>query len=147
MGRLSYLLDSNILSEPSRPSPNEHAQARLLAHRHAVCTAAPVLHEMRYGLARMPEGKRKQALTHSALTGETGQAMPALLPFPIPVTNGTDALSRSAERSLPCIPIPYRKICVLSSAGHASKASKAVTVRASPIISCLPVYRRSQIPR
>ena len=62
MGRLSYLLDSNILSEPSRPSPNEHVQARLLAHRHAVCTAAPVLHEMRYGLARMPEGRRKQAL-------------------------------------------------------------------------------------
>ena len=64
MGRLSYLLDSNILSEPSRPHPNEHVQARLLAHRHAVCTAAPVLHEMRYGVARMPEGRRKQALIH-----------------------------------------------------------------------------------
>ena len=64
MGRLSYLLDSNILSEPSRPHPNVHVEARLLAHRHAVCTAAPVLHEMRYGLARMPDGRRKQALTH-----------------------------------------------------------------------------------
>jgi tRNA(fMet)-specific endonuclease VapC len=64
MGRLSYLLDSNVLSEPSRPHPNVHVQARLLAHRHAVCTAAPVLHEMRYGVARMPEGRRKQALTH-----------------------------------------------------------------------------------
>jgi len=49
MGRLSYLLDSHILSEPSRPHPNVHVQARLLAHRHAVCTAAPVLHEMCYG--------------------------------------------------------------------------------------------------
>ena len=64
MGRLSYLLDSNILSEPSRPHPNVHVQARLLAHRHAVCTAALVLHEMRYGLARMPDSRRKQALTH-----------------------------------------------------------------------------------
>lgn len=63
MGRLSYLLDSNILSEPSRPHPNINLQSRLLAHRHAVCTAAPVLHEMRYGLARMPDGRRKQALT------------------------------------------------------------------------------------
>jgi tRNA(fMet)-specific endonuclease VapC len=61
--RLSYLLDSNILSEPSRPHPNVNVQSHLLAHRHAVCTAAPVLHEMRYGLARMPEGRRKQALT------------------------------------------------------------------------------------
>ncbi len=64
MGRLSYLLDSNILSEPSRPSPNMHVQSRMQAHRYDVCTAAPVLHEMRYGLARMPEGKRKQELTH-----------------------------------------------------------------------------------
>jgi len=64
MGRLSYLLDSNILSEPSPPHPHEHVQARLLAHRHTVCTAALVLHEMRYGLVRMPEGRRKQALIH-----------------------------------------------------------------------------------
>ena len=64
MERLSYLLDSNILSEPSRPHPNVHVQSRLLAHRHVVCTAAPVLHELRYGLARMPDGRRKQALTH-----------------------------------------------------------------------------------
>ena len=61
--RVSYLLDSNMLSEPSRPSPNLHVQSRLQAHRHDVCTAAPVLHEMRYGLARMPEGKRKRELT------------------------------------------------------------------------------------
>jgi tRNA(fMet)-specific endonuclease VapC len=64
MGLLSYLLDSHILSEPSRAHPNVHVQARLLAHRHAVCTAASVLHEMRYGLARMPDGRRKQALAH-----------------------------------------------------------------------------------
>ncbi len=64
MGRLSYLLDSNILSEPSRPHPNVHVQARLLSHRHTVCTAAPVLHEMYYGLARMPDGRRRQALAH-----------------------------------------------------------------------------------
>ena len=63
MGRLSYLLDSNILSEPSRPRPHVNVQSRLLAHRHEVCTAAPVLHEMRYGIALMPEGKRKRALT------------------------------------------------------------------------------------
>jgi len=40
MERPSYLLDSNILCEPSRLHPNVHVQARLLAHRHAVCTAA-----------------------------------------------------------------------------------------------------------
>ncbi len=63
MERLSYLLDSNILSEPSRPPPNGNVHSRLLAHRNEVCTAAPVLHDMRYGLARMPDGRRQQELT------------------------------------------------------------------------------------
>jgi tRNA(fMet)-specific endonuclease VapC len=63
MARLSYLLDSNILSEPSRLRPNTEVQSRLQAHRHEVCTAAPVLHEMHYGLTRLPEGRRKQELT------------------------------------------------------------------------------------
>ena len=62
MARLSYLLDSNILSEPSRPRPDHQVRSRLEAHRHEVCTAAPILHEMHYGLARMPEGARKQHL-------------------------------------------------------------------------------------
>lgn len=63
MERLTYLLDSNVLSEPSRPHPNANVQLHLQTYRYALCTAAPVLHEMRYGLARMPEGRRKQALT------------------------------------------------------------------------------------
>ena len=59
---LKYLLDTNVLSEPARPRPNAGVQSRLQAHRDEVCTAAPVLHEMHYGLARMPDGKRKQQL-------------------------------------------------------------------------------------
>ena len=62
MARLSYLLDSNILSEPSRPRPDDQVRSRLEAHRHEVCAAAPILHEMHYGLVRMPEGARKQHL-------------------------------------------------------------------------------------
>ena len=62
MARLSYLLDSNVLSEPSRPRPDDKVQSRLKTHRHEVCTAAPILHEMHYGLVRMPEGARKQPL-------------------------------------------------------------------------------------
>ena len=62
MARLSYLLDSNILSEPSRPRPDDQVRSRLEAHRHEVCTAAPIVHEMHYGLVRMPEGARKQHL-------------------------------------------------------------------------------------
>ena len=63
MAVLSYLLDSNILSEPCRRYPNDEVRRRLQVHSHEVCTASPVLHELRYGLLRMPEGKRRRHLT------------------------------------------------------------------------------------
>ena len=63
MGRLSYLLDSNIISEPSRPKPSAKVQDRLQANYPKACTAAPVLHELHYGLERMPEGRRKSELS------------------------------------------------------------------------------------
>ncbi len=63
MARLRYLLDTNILSERARRRPDPGVQSRLHAHKHEVCTAAPILHELQYGLARMPDGVRKQRLT------------------------------------------------------------------------------------
>ena len=63
MAGLRYLLDTNVLSEPSRPSPDAGVQSRLHAHRREVCAAAPIVHEMQYGLARMPDGARKRQLT------------------------------------------------------------------------------------
>ena len=62
MARLSDLLDSNVLSESSRPRPDDKLQSRLEAHHHEICTAAPILHEMHHGLVRMLEGARKQHL-------------------------------------------------------------------------------------
>lgn len=62
MAGLRYLLDSNILSEPARPLPDAGVRSRLRVHRQEVCTAAPILHELHFGLARMPEGARKREL-------------------------------------------------------------------------------------
>ena len=62
MARLRYLLDTNVLSESSRRRPDPDVESRLDAHAHEACTAAPVLHELQYGLARMPDGMRKQEL-------------------------------------------------------------------------------------
>lgn len=62
MARLKYVLDTNILSERARPRPDPRVRSRLHAHMHEVCTAAPTLHELEYGLARMPDGVRKQRL-------------------------------------------------------------------------------------
>ncbi|MGD9787972.1 MAG: type II toxin-antitoxin system VapC family toxin [Sulfuricellaceae bacterium] len=60
MGKLTYLLDSNILSEPLKPAPNPGVMASL--HRHACATAAVVWHELNYGCERLPAGAKKQTI-------------------------------------------------------------------------------------
>ena len=59
---MRYLLDTNVVSEPARVRPNAAVLSRLRQYRYGVCIAAPVLHELQYGLNRMPDGVRKRDL-------------------------------------------------------------------------------------
>jgi tRNA(fMet)-specific endonuclease VapC len=60
--KLRYLLDTNMLSEPTKPAPSlvflEHFQ------RHAEVTgiASITWHEALYGARLLPEGKRRRAI-------------------------------------------------------------------------------------
>ena len=58
-----YLLDSNILSEPVRPQPSSSVIERLAADLDECATAAPVLHELEFGILRLPASRRKSVLT------------------------------------------------------------------------------------
>jgi len=62
MGRISYLLDSNILSEPARLKPNAHVLQQFLNHDGCYATAAIVWHELVYGCELLPASKRKELL-------------------------------------------------------------------------------------
>ena len=57
-----FLLDSNILSEPSRPIPNAQVLHQLNLYRSEVGVASVVIHEMLYGCWRLLESKRKEFL-------------------------------------------------------------------------------------
>lgn len=57
-----FLLDSNILSEPSRPMPNAQVLNQLNLHRSKVGVASVVVHEMLYGCWRLPPSRRKDSL-------------------------------------------------------------------------------------
>ena len=56
---LRFLLDTNTLSEPSRPSPDPRLLARLQEHRRELATAAPVWSEMLYGMERLPRSRKR----------------------------------------------------------------------------------------
>lgn len=58
----SWLLDTNILSEALRPAPDSGVMANLARYESELAIAAPVLHELRYGWLRLPDGQRKDAI-------------------------------------------------------------------------------------
>ncbi|OBQ45285.1 MAG: twitching motility protein PilT, partial [Aphanizomenon flos-aquae WA102] len=57
-----FLLDSNIISEPSRPIPNTQVLDQLNRYRSEVAVASLVVHEILYGCWRLPASKRKDSL-------------------------------------------------------------------------------------
>jgi len=59
-----FLLDTNVLSETLRPRPDAGVMMGLERHRHALSTAAPVIHEILFGALRLPPGARRTAVLH-----------------------------------------------------------------------------------
>lgn len=58
---IRYLLDTNILSEPTRVTPNQNLLTRLAEYRDSVATAAIVWHELWYGCRRLPPSRKAGA--------------------------------------------------------------------------------------
>lgn len=62
MVNLAFLLDTNVLSEATRPAPDASVIARLKAFEDRVVTAAVVWHELHFGCARLPDSKKRRAI-------------------------------------------------------------------------------------
>ncbi len=54
-----YLLDTNVLSEPLRPTPNSSVLSHLRDHQTELATCAPVWHELVFGCRRLPRSRRR----------------------------------------------------------------------------------------
>ncbi|WP_394837785.1 type II toxin-antitoxin system VapC family toxin [Pendulispora rubella] len=59
---LKYLLDTNVVSEPAKPRPNEYLLEQLREHEDAAAISSITWHELRCGVSRLPEGRRKKEL-------------------------------------------------------------------------------------
>ena len=57
-----YLLDTNILSEPVKPTPSATVVEQLRRHHHESVTAAPVWFELVHGVEQMPASHRRDRL-------------------------------------------------------------------------------------
>lgn len=59
---INYLLDTNILSEPVRKSPNPTVVGRIQEAADGIAIAATTWHELFFGVLRMAESQKRTAL-------------------------------------------------------------------------------------
>jgi predicted nucleic acid-binding protein len=57
-----YLVDGNILSEPTKPVPDPSVLAWLRAHERQIVVDPIILGEIQFGILLLPKGKRRQSL-------------------------------------------------------------------------------------
>jgi predicted nucleic acid-binding protein len=59
---VTFLVDANVLSEPTKPSPNARVVEWLRRHEADIAIDAIVLGEIRFGILLLPKGKRRLSL-------------------------------------------------------------------------------------
>jgi toxin FitB len=59
---MSWLIDTDVLSEPTKKSPNPRVVQWLEKHKLEVYTSSHVIAELQAGIAQLPDGTKKRAL-------------------------------------------------------------------------------------
>jgi toxin FitB len=59
---VKYLVDANVLSEPTKPTPDPRAVAWLLAHESDIAVDPVILGELRFGILILPKGRKRATL-------------------------------------------------------------------------------------
>jgi tRNA(fMet)-specific endonuclease VapC len=59
---MKYLLDTNVLSESLKTSPQQSVLKLTEHHQQEIVTAAPVWHELYYGCQRLPVSRKREIL-------------------------------------------------------------------------------------
>ena len=59
---MKYLVDANVLSEPTRPDPGPAVVSWLRRHERAMAVDPIILGEIRFGILLLPRGRRRARL-------------------------------------------------------------------------------------
>jgi predicted nucleic acid-binding protein len=59
---VKYLVDANVLSEPTKPSPEPRVIGWLRTHEREIAVDPIILGELRFGILLLPKGKKRTAL-------------------------------------------------------------------------------------
>ena len=59
---MEYLLDTNVISEAVKTTPNQSVMKMLERHQNEIVTAAPVWHELQFGCQRLPRSRKREVI-------------------------------------------------------------------------------------
>ena len=59
---MKYLVDANVLSEPTKPTPDQRVVAWLRAHEPDIAVDPVILGELRFGILILPRGRKRTSL-------------------------------------------------------------------------------------
>ena len=59
---MKYLVDANVLSEPTKPEPDPRVVAWLRGHEADIAVDPVILGELRFGILILPKGRKRAAL-------------------------------------------------------------------------------------
>lgn len=108
---ISWLLDTNILSEAIRPLPDSTVMVNLARYEGELALPAPVWHELRYGWLRMPDGQRKDII--GRYIQDVVAALPVLA-YDAPAARIHAELRSSCERSGRALPFVDGQIAAIA---------------------------------
>ena len=66
---MKYLVDANVLSEPTKPAPDPLVMQWLLRNERDIAVDPVILGELRFGILILPKGKKRTALEQWFDTG------------------------------------------------------------------------------
>jgi len=66
---VTYLVDANVLSEPTKPAPDSKVVEWLRQNEREIAVDPVILGEIRFGIYLLPAGKRRLRLEHWFTTG------------------------------------------------------------------------------
>ena len=59
---MKYLVDANVLSEPTKPTPDRQVVAWLRAHERDIVVDPVIVGELRFGILILPKGRKRTSL-------------------------------------------------------------------------------------
>jgi len=140
------VLDTNVVSEAMKPAPDE--QVRDWLNRQASQTlylSSVTLAELLYGIAVLPEGKRKNRLKQ-ALDGLLALFGGRVLPFDTESARCHAALAVRARQSGQGFPLPDSYIAAVASAHRFAVASRDVSAFAAAGLNVINPWLALPVP-